>query len=70
MTYLEFLFRATTISLDDAMKVAVIAVPDDRQKRSKVMEWIYSDYARFKRICHEMITESIQISPDTIENLS
>jgi len=61
------LFRATTISLDDAMKVAAIAAPDDKQKRLKVIEWIQSDYLRFKRICNEMKAKRYQISLDETE---
>lgn len=61
------LFRATTVSLDDAMKVAVIATPDDKQKRLKVIEWIQSDYLRYKRICNEMEAKGYRISLDEIE---
>ena len=56
------LFRASTVSLYDAMRVAVIAAPDDKQKKLKVIEWIQSNYALYKRACHEMMRKGFQIS--------
>jgi transcriptional regulator with XRE-family HTH domain len=62
------LFRASTVSLYDAMKVAVIAAPDDKQKRLRVIEWIQSNYALYKQACHEMMMRGYQISLDVNDN--
>jgi hypothetical protein len=62
------LFRASTVSLHDAMKVAVIAAPDDKQKRLRVIEWIRSNYALYKHACHEMMMSGYQISLDVNDN--
>ncbi len=44
------------------MIVAVIAAPDDKQKRLKVIDWIQSDYIRYKHICNEMNARGYSIS--------
>jgi hypothetical protein len=44
------LWRIRSKSLDDAMKIAIMAPPDDKRKRSKVSYWIKADPARFRRI--------------------
>lgn len=57
-------FRAVTKSLDDAMIVALIAPPDDRQKRMKVAKWVQSEPERYQRIHDEVMVKGYQISPD------
>jgi hypothetical protein len=57
-------FRATTVSLYHAMRVAVIAAPDDKQKKRKVIEWIQSNYALYKHACHAMMRKGFQITLD------
>ena len=55
-------FVAATKSLDDAMIVAMIAPPDDRQKRMKVIEWVQSESARYQRVRSELLAKALQIS--------
>ena len=61
------LFRAATKSLDDAMIVALIAPPDDKRKRMKVIKWVLSDSARYQRIRDEVLAKGFQISLKEIE---
>jgi len=61
------LFRASTKSLDDAMIVALIAPPDDKRKRLKVIKWVLSDAARYQRIRDEVLAKGFQISLKEIE---
>ena len=56
------LFRASTKSLDDAMIVALIAPPDDKRKRLKVIKWVLSDSARYQRVRSELLAKGFQIS--------
>lgn len=55
-------FRAVTKSLDDAMIVALIAPPDDKIKRMKVIEWVKSEPARYQRVRSEVLAKGFQIS--------
>ncbi len=61
------LFRAATKSLDDAMIVALIAPPDDKRKRLKVIKWVLSDSVRYQRIRDEVLAKGFQISLKEIE---
>lgn len=61
------LFRAATRTLDDAMIVAMITPPDDRQKRTKVIEWVRSESIRYQRIRSEVLAKGLQISLKEIE---
>ena len=56
------LFVATTTSLDDAMIVAMIAPPDDRLKRMRVIEWVQSESARYQRVRSEVLAKEFQIA--------
>jgi len=56
------LFVATTTSLDDTMVVAIIAPPDDRMKRMRVVEWVKSEPARYHRVRSELLAEGYQVS--------
>jgi len=58
------IFRAAAISLDDAMLVAMIAPPDDRRKRMKVIEWVQSEPERYQRVRSEVLAKGFQISLD------
>ncbi len=49
------------------MIVAMIAPPDDRQKRMKVIEWVQSDLARCQRIRSEVLAKGFQISLNEME---
>ena len=53
---------ATTISLDDSMIVALIAPPDDKTKRMKVIEWVQSEPERFQRVRSEALGKGFQVS--------
>ncbi len=55
-------FIAATKSLDDAMIVAMIAPPDDKRKRMKVIEWVQSESARYQRVRSEVLAKGFQIS--------
>ncbi len=57
-------FRAFTKSLDDAMIVALIAPPDDKIKRMKVVKWVQSEPARYQRVRREVLAKGFQVSPD------
>ena len=61
------LFRAATKSLDDAMIVAMIAPPDDKIKRMKVIEWVQSEPARYQRVRSEVLAKGFQISLKEME---
>ena len=62
------LFSAFTESLDDAMLVAMIAPPDDRQKRMKVIEWVQSESVRCQRVRREALAKGFQIALKEIED--
>ncbi|TFH01088.1 MAG: hypothetical protein E4H14_18960 [Candidatus Thorarchaeota archaeon] len=57
-------FRAVTKSLDDAMIVALIALPDDKTKRMKVIEWVQSEQARYQRVRSEVLAKGFRIALD------
>jgi len=57
-------FIAATKSLDDAMIVALIAPPDDKIKRTKVIEWVQSEPARYQRVHGELVAKGFQIALD------
>ena len=61
------LFVATTTSLDDTMMVAIIAPPDDRLKRMRVVEWVKSESARHQRVRGEVLQKGLQISLNEME---
>ena len=61
------LFDAATKSLDDAMIVAIIAPPDDKTKRMKVIEWVQSESARYQRVRSEVLAKGFQISLKELE---
>jgi hypothetical protein len=58
------LFHAATKSLDDGMVVALVAPPDDKRKRMRVVEWVQSDPERHQRISSELLAKGFQISLD------
>ena len=58
---------AVTKSLDDAMTVALIAPPDDKIKRMKVIEWVQSEPARYQRVRSEVLAKGFQISLKEME---
>ena len=64
------LFRAATRTLDDAMLVAIIAPPDDKRKRMKVVEWVLSNLTLYQRVRNDVLANGYQISLKEIENPS
>ncbi len=61
------LFRAATKSLDDAMIVALIAPPDDKRKRMKVVEWVLSNLTLYQRVRNDVLANGYQISLTEME---
>jgi transcriptional regulator with XRE-family HTH domain len=53
------LFRAWTQSLDDTMKVAIVASPDDVRKSTSVCDWIQSQKVRYRRVRQELESEDL-----------
>lgn len=62
------LFRSANKSLDETMTVALIAPPDDREKRMKVVKWILSNLPLYQRVRNELLTKGYQISLNEVEN--
>jgi hypothetical protein len=58
------MFRASTKSLDDTMVVALIAPPDDKQKKMKVIEWVKSEPVRYQRVHSELVAKGFRIALD------
>ncbi|MFW9909604.1 MAG: hypothetical protein ACFFEF_13615, partial [Candidatus Thorarchaeota archaeon] len=58
------LWRAKTRKLDDAMRVAVLAPPDDIVKKKKVQTWIQSQPERHARILGEITGSNLKMSPE------
>ncbi|MFW9850332.1 MAG: hypothetical protein ACFFF4_14465, partial [Candidatus Thorarchaeota archaeon] len=58
------LWRARTRTKDDAMRVAILAPPDDVVKRTEVLNWIQTQPKRYKRILNEIIDRNHQMSLD------
>ena len=56
------LWRARTQSLDDAMRVAILAPPDDEIKKQHVRSWIKSESSRYRGILYELNERGIQMS--------
>jgi len=50
------------------MIVALVAPPDDKKKRMKVIEWVRSESARYQRVRSELLAKGFQISLDEIED--
>ncbi len=63
----SLLFRLVTRTLDDAMLVAMIAPPDDKRKRKKVIEWVQSESVRYQRVRDELLAKGFQISLKEME---
>ena len=55
------------VQVDDAMIVAIIAPPDDKIKRMKVIEWVQSEPARYRRVRSEVLAKGLQISLNEME---
>ena len=49
------------------MIVAIIAPPDDKRKRRKVIQWVQSESARYQRIRSEILAKGLQIALKEIE---
>ncbi len=56
------LWRARTQTLDDAMRVAILAPPDDEIKKQKVQSWVKLESPRYRRILYELNERGMQMS--------
>ena len=53
------LWRARTKTLNDTMRIAIMASPDDIRKSALVHEWVQTEKARHRRIMYELKAQRI-----------